>query len=80
MTEFELNPEILQTATGSIMGDITQIQTAVYGREVRASIAECLYLLLQRCEQSESELTNILTEIQTEISELKSELEKDKGL
>ncbi|MDE5885656.1 MAG: hypothetical protein K2H29_11365 [Oscillospiraceae bacterium] len=62
MAEFELSPEILQTAAGSITGDIAQIQTAVYGREVRASIAECLYLLLQRCEQSASELTDIRTE------------------
>ena len=68
MAEFELSPEILQTAAGSITGDIAQIQTAVYGREVRASIAECLYLLLHRCEQCESELT----EIRTGLAELKN--------
>lgn len=57
MAEFELNPEILQTAAGSITGDITQIQTAVYGREVRASIAEALYLLYQNIETQMISLT-----------------------
>ncbi|MDE6729465.1 MAG: hypothetical protein K2J71_01655 [Oscillospiraceae bacterium] len=68
MAEFELHPEILQTAAGSIPEDIAQIQTAVYGREVRASIAECLYLLQQSYEQSASELA----EIQTELADLKN--------
>lgn len=37
--------EILDTAQGSVPADIEQIKTAVYGREVRASIAEALGLL-----------------------------------
>ena len=37
--------EILDTAQGSVPADIEQIKTAVYGREVRASIAEALSLL-----------------------------------
>lgn len=75
MAEFELNPEILQTATGSITGDISQIQTAIYGREVRASIAECLYLLLQRFENFESELTAIQTKIESQIFDVTSKIE-----
>ncbi|WP_298484097.1 hypothetical protein [uncultured Ruminococcus sp.] len=37
--------EILDTAQGTVLGDAEQIRTAIYGREVRASIAEALELL-----------------------------------
>ncbi len=37
--------EILDTATGSVAGDVEQIRNALYGREVRASIAEAIELL-----------------------------------
>ena len=36
---------ILNTATGTVAGDVAQIRTAIYGREVRASIAEAIELL-----------------------------------
>lgn len=37
--------ELLNTAQGSVPGDVEQIRTAIFGREVRASIAEALELL-----------------------------------
>ncbi len=43
--EFTLNSDIADTAAGSMSGDLAQLQTAVYGRDVRASFAEGLYIL-----------------------------------
>lgn len=60
---FSLNPSILQTATGSISGDIDQLQNAVYGREVRASIAEALYLLYQNSIDHETKLESCLQQL-----------------
>ena len=57
MEDFTLNSNILQTATGSITGDISQLQTAIYSKEVRASIAEALYLLYQEINQLQKNFT-----------------------
>lgn len=37
--------DIMDTAQGTISGDVAQIRSAIYGREVRASIAEAIELL-----------------------------------
>lgn len=37
--------DILNTATGTVLGDVSQIRNAIFGREVRASIAEAIELL-----------------------------------
>lgn len=43
--------EILDTATGTVSGDVEQIKYAIYGREVRASIAEAIELLDQKSDE-----------------------------
>lgn len=51
--------ELLNTAQGSVPGDVEQIRTAIFGREVRASIAEALELLYAGLTLDESQLTTL---------------------
>lgn len=71
---FELNEDILNTAAGSIEGDIKQIQAAIYGREVRASIAEALYLLYT----NQSAIQETVNTHTTQIESLLSDVEQAK--
>lgn len=60
--------ELLNTAQGSVPGDVEQIRTAIFGREVRASIAEALELLyagqtLEDGSTAKDQLTTLLENI-----------------
>lgn len=69
--------DLLNTATGTIAGDVAQIKTAIYGREVRASIAEAIELLYKgQTEDIEIRFTAIETSV-GELSEKVDALEAD---
>ena len=67
---------ILNTATGTVAGDVAQIRTAIYGREVRASIAEAIELLDSSINgDGEDSLKSRLAALQAELEALRKEAE-----
>ena len=67
---------ILNTATGTVAGDVAQIRTAIYGREVRASIAEAIELLDSSVNgDGEDSLKSRLAALQAELEALRKEAE-----
>lgn len=67
---------ILNTATGTVAGDVAQIRTAIYGREVRASIAEAIELLDSSVNgDGEDSLKSRIAALQAELEALRKEAE-----